>query len=221
MAHRILQPEIQAIGDLGRENHYRTLSVETARGPVLMRLYEAAGATAGVLFVGGVGGDFDSPAKGLYPRLCEALMKEEISGLRVAFRRPGALEASVHDLLAGIRLLARKGVARVGLVGHSFGGAVAITAGAAAPEAATVVALSTQSHGTERVADLAPRPILFIHGGEDEVLPVFCSIDTYRRAREPKELKIVAEAGHGLDEAADAVDSLVLDWLRRRLRPPR
>lgn len=182
-----------------------------------MRLYDAAHPTAGVVLVGGVGGDFDTPARGLYPRLGEALIKEKVSTLRVAFRYPTELEESVHDLLAGIRLLAQQGLSRIGLVGHSFGGAVVLTAGAVAPEVATVIALSTQSDGTDRVGDLAPRPILFIHGSDDEVLPPFCSIDTCRRAGETKALQIIKGARHGLDEAADRVYLLVVDWLRRHL----
>lgn len=214
----LIQPQIEQIRDQGSGNRYRMVSVETIRGPVRMRFYEGVNAKAGMILVGGVGGDFDTPALGLYPRLCEALMEEHLAGLRIAFRHPTELEESVHDLLAGIRLLVQKGISRIGLIGHSFGGAVVITAGAVAPEAATVVALSTQSYGTDRVDALAPRPVLFIHGSEDEVLPPFCSIDTYRRAGEPKELKIIKGAGHVLDEAGEEVNSLVIDWLRRHLR---
>lgn len=215
----ILQPQIKAVRDLGPEDHYRKRSVETARGPVQMRLYPSPDSKTGIILVGGVGGGFDSPAGGLYPRLCEELMKKNGVALRIAFRHPTELEEAVHDLLAGIKLLAKNGVSRIGLVGHSFGGAVVITAGAVAPEVATVVALATQGYGTDRVGDLAPRPLLLIHGSEDEVLLPFCSIDVYRRAREPKELKIIKGAGHVLDEGAEEVYSSVVQWLHRRLIP--
>ena len=52
------------------------------------------------------------------------------------------------------------------LVGHSFGGAVVITAGAASEVAIAVAALSSQARGIEAVASLAPRPLLVVHGPE-------------------------------------------------------
>ena len=88
---------------------------------------------------------------------------------------PNYLENCVLDTLTGAEFLASEGVDRVGLVGHSFGGAVVISAAALSERVRAVVAMSTQTYGTGLAADVAPRPMLLIHGTADEVLPAACS----------------------------------------------
>jgi pimeloyl-ACP methyl ester carboxylesterase len=211
--------DLEGVEDLGEEEGYRRLRLATRRGSVAARLYAVPGAQAAVLCVGGVGGGFDSPARNLYVRLGESLPREGIAVLRVRFRNPTDLDEAVHDVRAGLRALAQLGVHRVGLVGHSFGGAVVIQAGVVEPAVAAVVTLATQSHGTEEVGRLAPRPLLLIHGTDDAVLPTACSVATWQRAGEPKSLQVVEGAGHVLDEAAQALRTLVQDWLRAHLAP--
>jgi uncharacterized protein len=62
---------------------------------------------------------------------------------------------------------------------------------------------------------ISPRPLLLVHGDADEVIPPEHAQRLYRRAGEPKELKIIPGAKHRLrlDEAAM---SFVLDWLKDR-----
>lgn len=181
------------------------------------RLYEAPLATAGVVMVGGVGGGFDSPARDLYPRLGHHLASDGVAALQVAFRLPGELGEAVLDAGAGVRHLADLGCTRVALVGHSFGGAVVIRTGAALPEVVAVVTLSTQSYGTERVRELAGRPVLLVHGVEDDLLPADCSVQVFERSGEPKELRLIPGAGHALDEAADEVYRIVHGFLVQHL----
>ena len=50
-----------------REDGYHARVAETGRGQVEMRLYQAPETELGVIAVGGVGGGFDSPARGLFP----------------------------------------------------------------------------------------------------------------------------------------------------------
>jgi alpha-beta hydrolase superfamily lysophospholipase len=184
---------------------------------VRARLWEAAQARAGVVMVGGVGGGFDTPAQGLYPRLGRHLSSHGVVALQVAFRLPGELGEAVLDAGAGVRFLSRLGCDRVALVGHSFGGAVAIRAGVALPEVVAVVTLATQSYGTDRVRDLAGRPVLLVHGVEDDLLPADCSAQVFDRSGEPKELRLIPGAGHGLDEAADEVYRIVHGFLAQHL----
>src|SRR5512138_2995126 len=102
-------------------------------GPVDARLSANEGDLAGVVLVGGVGGGFDSPSRDLYGRLQRLLPAEGMSVVRVRFRLPGDLDEAALDVRAGVAVLEARGVERIGLVGHSFGGAVVIRAAAGAP----------------------------------------------------------------------------------------
>src|SRR4051794_15003136 len=84
----------------------------------------------------GAGGGWDSPARGLSPRLCEELRAEGIASLRVCFRNPADLAGCVLDVRAGLAYLEHGGAEKVALAGHSLGGAVVIQAAAVSPVAA-------------------------------------------------------------------------------------
>jgi dienelactone hydrolase len=198
---------------------FQPLTISTARGPIQARLYEAPEPLAGVVLVGGVGGGFDTPADRLYGRLGEALNQQGISVLRVCFRHPTELAEAVHDILAGCRILLDMGVERLGLVGHSFGGAAVIQAAAWDPEAVAIVTLATQSYGAEPVSQLRDRHLLLIHGTEDHVLRPVCSKHVQEMAGDNAELMLIDGAGHNLDEAAPVVLQRVSAWLQRHLTP--
>jgi pimeloyl-ACP methyl ester carboxylesterase len=184
------------------------------------RWYPAAAARGVAVLFGGVGGGFDTPAGGLYVRLGRHLPQDGVSVLRVRFRRPGELDDCVADVLEAVAWAEVQGLSRFGLVGHSFGGAVAITAASRRPEAtAAVIALSTQSYGTDGIAALRDRPVLLIHGVEDEVLPAACSSEVYQRAGPGAQLELIPGAHHMLDEAADEVFRLCHGWLVDHLGP--
>ena len=188
--------------------------LRTSRGPIGCRLHDGAPGDAAVLWVFGAGGGLGGPAGGVYERLGSRLAAEGLASLQVAYRRPARLVECVLDVLAGVAYLAERGRTRVVLVGHSFGGAVVITAGAASDAVIAVAALSSQLAGTEAAADLAPRPLLVAHGTADEILPDRCSRDIHRRAREPKRLILYPGCRHGLDQCRDDLDRDLTPWLR-------
>jgi pimeloyl-ACP methyl ester carboxylesterase len=180
------------------------------------------GGSAAVILVGGIGGGWDSPAKGLYNRLSHKLAKDdEMNTLRIRFRYPTNLEGCVVDVLAGIEFLTQaERKTSIGLVGHSFGGAVVISSAALAKDfVKTVVTLSTQSYGTEGISKLEENecPILLIHGNSDDVLSSYCSSYVCNKAKEPKQLLLYDNAGHSLDEVADKVFHRVYEWLGQNL----
>jgi dienelactone hydrolase len=176
------------------------------------RFYDAADARAGVVMIGGVGGGYDSPAGGLYVRLARHLPGDGIAALRVRLRLPGDLGEARRDVLAGVEWLEGRGIGRVALVGHSFGGAVVIGAGAANHAVAAIVAISTQNGGTEAVSRLTGVPLLLLHGTADEVLPPDASVDVYRRAPRA-ELRLLEGGDHLLDGHVDEVYRIVHEWL--------
>ena len=192
------------------------LRLLTDAGAVECRWHPAPAGGAAVLWVFGAGGGLGGPAGGLYTRLGQRLRSRGIASLELAYRRPGRLGDCVQDVLLGLAWLAGEGRRRVVLVGHSFGGAVVITAGAAAGEAViAVAALSSQRRGTEAAASLSPRPLMVMHGTDDENLPDACSRDIYERARQPKELVLYPGCRHGLDECRDKLDRDLAGWLER------
>ncbi len=213
-----LRPALSSVDLTASSNSYREYQLTSSGHTILVRHYEAAGPGAAIM-VGGVGGDFDSPATDLYPRLAHALKPAGVSSLRVRYRDAVDLDESMMDVMLGVEFLRSRGMKHLALVGHSFGGAVVIQTALRVPEVRTVVTLATQGFGTEGVEDLAPRSILLIHGYDDEVLPPVCSIDAYDRAGQPKLLKLLEGTRHGLDERADEVFETVEEWVLRELRP--
>lgn len=192
------------------------LRLLTSLGAVEARHQPAPG-DAAVVWVFGSGGGLGGPAGGVYTRLGEQLRAEGVSSLELDYRRPGVLGDCVMDTLLGAAWLESQGKRRIVLVGHSFGGAVVIAAGVLSEAVAAVAALSSQTAGTDAVAELAPRPVIFIHGQDDEILPARCSRDLYARAGEPKEIILYPGCRHGLDDCREALDRDLGVWLRRVL----
>ncbi|WP_210528973.1 alpha/beta hydrolase [Rubellimicrobium arenae] len=184
----------------------------TSQGSLVGRLHPAQG-DAAVLWVFGSGGGLGGPAGGLYSRLAERLQPAGVTSLELDYRRPGELQGCVMDVLVGLAWLESLGQRRVVLVGHSFGGAVVIGAGALSDRVIAVAALSSQTAGTSAVARLSPRPTLFIHGEADEILPAACSRDLHARAGEPRSLILYPGCRHGLDQCRDALDRDLLAWI--------
>ncbi len=118
---RQVQPLELAIQDLaiGRAaDGYHPVTLTTTRGAIAPRYYPTPGGHSAALWVGGIGGNWDSPARDLYPRLALDGVEEGIASLRVRFRHPTVLEEAVADALAGLWYLERLGVQAVALTGH-------------------------------------------------------------------------------------------------------
>ena len=186
--------------------------LDTNLGRITCRLHDAPPGDAAVLWVFGSGGGL-APAGGVYARLGRQMAGKGVASLELDYRWPAALRDCVLDVLLGIAYLATLGRTRIVLVGHSFGGAVVITAGAISQDVEAVAALSSQSHGTELVDRISPRPLLVAHGEADEVLPAACSRDIYERAGEPKRLVLYPGCRHGLDQCRETLDRDLLAWL--------
>jgi pimeloyl-ACP methyl ester carboxylesterase len=131
----------------------------TDRGDIQAILPQAPEAR-GVIWVGGARGGFGRPGQGAYARLAEALRRDRIASLRLGYRHPNVLPACVLDIMAGIAYLTHCRAQPVVLVGHSFGDAVVMTAGALHEHVAGVVALAPQTSGATLAGKLAPRPLL-------------------------------------------------------------
>jgi len=63
------------------------------------------------------------------------------------------------------------------------------------------------------VANITPRPLLLVHGSQDEVVDATHAHTLYEKAGAPKQLIIVDGAGHRLRQDERAM-ALVFDWLK-------
>jgi pimeloyl-ACP methyl ester carboxylesterase len=169
---------------------------------------------AGVVICGGgaMGGVL-GPADGLYHDLGTTLAADHgIALVRVSWRQPNELDECTLDALAALQLATRRGAPKAVMVGHSFGGAVAVRAGVAADElVAGVVTLATQSAGCEVAEGLVGRPVLCIHGRADELLPVACSEVVAELAG--GELVVLPGAGHLLRPYASELHDRLVTWI--------
>lgn len=164
-----------------------------------------------VLMVGGALGGLLGPGRGLYQSLGVELAEAGTGAVRVSYRAPNDLDRCIHDTMAAAELAARQGARRFIVLGHSFGGAVAIHAGAALGElAAGVVTFATQAGGAEAAENLAC-PLLLFHGDRDEVLPPMAS--EMVQMISGGELVVLDGAGHLLVEADEAIHNRLSTWI--------
>ena len=136
------------------------------------------------------------------------------------YRDPNALTDCVMDLLVAVNYLESEGYQPVVIVGHSFGGAVVIAAGARSNHVKGVVSLSPQTFGADRAPQLSPRPLLLVHGKSDTRLPYTCALQIYNLALEPKKLVLYEGAEHRLEECREDLEKLLLDWILATLAAP-
>ncbi|MGB9936998.1 MAG: alpha/beta hydrolase family protein [Methanobacterium sp.] len=209
---------IKEINYESAKNGYSEVKLETDKGTILCRYYKSSGAKLGAIWVGGIGGGFDTPSYDLYPELSKKLLEKSISSLRIQYRNPVNLEECVYDVLAGIAFLEKEGISKIALTGHSLGGAVVIQAAAQSNLVKTVITLATQSYGTDSVKDFKDISLLLIHGGDDSVLPVSCTRMVYGIAPGIKERVILSGNGHCLEESADNVKKIVYNWILSKLK---
>lgn len=69
------------------------------------------------------------------------------------------------------------------------------------------------------VAKIAPRPLLLVHGSQDEVVAVTHAYKLFDRAGEPKQIIIIDGAEHRL-RPNDRAMAIVIDWLKSHVNTP-
>lgn len=164
-----------------------------------------------VVAFGGAMGGFLGPGRGLYHRLGLELADRDIGMIRVDYRVPNDFDRCVHDGLAAVQLAAGQGARSFVVLGHSFGGAVAIAVGAALGGlAAGVATFATQVGGAEAAEHLSC-PLVLFHGDRDELLPHAAS--EMVQMISGGELVLCPGAGHLLVEAEDDIHQRLAEWI--------
>lgn len=175
---------------------------------------EVAPTPAAIVACGGAMGGLLGPANGLYHRLGESWSQRGVAVLRVDYRRPNDLDSCCVDVAAAVQLaVVGGGAERVVLMGHSFGGAVAVRVAVGLAEMVSgVVTFATQSAGCEIAAGLAGRPLLLFHGDCDEILPMQSSEVVLAMAG-TGEVVVCEGDGHLLAKSSDMVFARLEQWL--------
>lgn len=196
----------------------RHIELYTERGLLTLLWHEPAAAAVGpardaVILCGGAMGGLLGPANGLYHRLGEELAARGVPVIRVAYRRPNDLDACTLDVAACAQLLVGTGAERLVVMGHSFGGAVAVRAAVALPAFVSgVVTFATQSAGCEVAAGLQGRPFLLFHGERDEILPIASSEVVLAMAGGGDLVRLPGD-GHLLKKSETIIMERLREWL--------
>ena len=168
---------------------------------------------AAIVACGGAMGGLLGPGHGLYHQLGEQWARRGVRFLRVGYREPNNLDLCAHDLACGVEMARDAGAERVVVMGHSFGGAVAIRTAVVMPASvAGVVTFATQSAGCEVAGALGGRPLLLFHGDKDELLAPEASHMVQAMAGSGEVVMLPGD-GHLLAKSDEVITDRLNDWL--------
>lgn len=214
-----LQTPLDMLGIMGSQQAMlapglRHLELYGRRGLLGVLWHEPAGnpRKVGVVMVGGAMGGLMGPGDALYHVLGEDFAARGIPAMRITYRRPNDLDACCVDAAAAVQMLVSTGCEQVIVMGHSFGGAVAVRVAVGLPAMVCgVVTFATQSAGCEVAAGLQGRPFLLFHGDRDEILPLESS-QIVREMAGCGELRILPGDGHLLSKSHDVMREETVAW---------
>ena len=167
-----------------------------------------------LVLCGGAMGGLLGPGEALYHRLGEEWSRRGVAVLRVSYRKPNDLDLCCVDVAAAVQLaIGGAGADKVVLMGHSFGGAIAVRVGVGLNEmVAGIATFATQSAGCEVAGGLAETPLLLFHGERDEILPIEAS-EMVRMIAGTGELVRLPGDGHLLAKSDDIIWDRLEEWL--------
>ena len=216
-----MEPPLQALGVIASQSAMvtpilRHVEMFTMRGMMTVMWHQVpagvAVSPAALVLCGGAMGGLLGPASGLYQELGDRWASSGVPVLRVSYRRPNDLDACCLDVAAAVQMATDSGARRVVLMGHSFGGAVAVRVAVAMDEVAGVVTFATQSAGCEVAPGLRGRPFLLFHGDADELLPLESSQVVAAMAGHA-EVVVCEGDGHLLSNSGPEMMVTLDDWL--------
>ncbi len=210
--------QVMASSDVMLTPTLRHVEMYTMRGLLTLLWHEPPADVpvqpGALVLCGGAMGGLLGPGDAMYHRLGEQWSQRGVAVLRVSYRKPNDLDLCCVDLAAAVQLaIGGAGAEKVVLMGHSFGGAVAVRVGVGLNEmVAGVVTFATQSAGCEVAGGLAETPLLLFHGERDEILPIEAS-DMVRMIAGTGELVRLPGDGHLLAKSDEAIWERLEEWL--------
>ena len=194
----------------------RVIEIYTTEGLLQLWWFGQPGATDVVLMCGGAMGGVLGPGRSLYFEFGRTLAATGRAAMAVSYRRPGDLGRCLLDLCAAADLAMRNGAERFVLLGHSFGGAVAIQAACTfTPAVSGVITFATQSGGCEEAAQMGSVPLLLLHGERDSILGAENSTMVQSFAGHG-EVRLLPDTEHLMTEAADEIATITREWTTAR-----
>jgi fermentation-respiration switch protein FrsA (DUF1100 family) len=209
---------VLASGDVMITPTLRHIEMYTMRGLLTVLWHEPPQGVAvsdhALVLCGGAMGGLLGPGGALYHRLGEVWSARGVPVLRVSYRRPNDMDHCCVDVAAAAQLaIGGGGADRVVLMGHSFGGAVAVRVGVGLQNmVAGVVTFATQSAGCESAGGLQGIPLLLFHGERDEILPLETSAMVQQIAGYGDLVRLPND-GHLLDKSLDTIWEHLEGWL--------
>jgi predicted alpha/beta hydrolase family esterase len=202
---------------------FRHREIYTRRGLLTLLTHEPGESRAvrsAIVACGGALGGVLGPGHALYHHLGERWAARGVRFVRVGYREPNNLDLCAHDLACGVETARDAGAERVVVMGHSFGGAVAVRTAVIMPVSVVgVVTFATQSAGCEVAGGLGDRPLLMFHGDRDELLPPEASHVVAAIAGHGEVVMLPGD-GHLLGKSDDVITERLDDWLPAVLRLP-
>lgn len=193
----------------------RHLEMYTRRGlfSALWHEPEVAVKPIAVVMLGGAMGGLMGPGDSLYQALGVRLAEMGIPSMRVSYRKPNDMDSCCVDAAAAVQLLVGSGAEHVVMMGHSFGGAVAVRVAVGLDAmVAGVVTFATQSAGCEVAPGLQGKPFLLFHGDNDQILPLEAS-EVVRAMAGHGDLRVMEGDDHLLVNSHEVMFNEVLSWL--------
>ena len=201
-------------GDIDGDS--RVVEVYTMEGLLRIWWWGQPGAADVVVMAGGAMGGILGPGRALFIELAKSMAASGGAAMAIDYRRPGDIGACLLDLCAATDLAVRNGGRRFCLLGHSFGGAVAIQAAGTFPaHTVGVITYATQSAGCEEAARMGDVPLLLLHGENDSILGPENSRMVQSLAGHGEVLTFPG-ADHLLTEAADEIAGISRSWIDAR-----
>ena len=181
-----------------------------------------------------------------YVEIANRFCSEGFAVLRFDFRGCGESEGDIEettlsnrvsDLESALRFIRKNVSERIGLLGSSLGGCVAIITAVKDGGIKAVTVWSTpfylsrlfkkelflrdaKKYNLPEMVKKIATPILIIHGDADELVPLYHANDLYKITNEPKRLKIMNGGDHRFTNPTDRKQAIKLsiEWYKKYLK---